>query len=76
MRTWSPLKHDRDPEYATHTHKIEGYPAGCHFWLSFQLSTEAEGQRGRETRGWKRKGGEGGGGTMKAHRETGSRWCK
>lgn len=50
MRTWSPLKHDGDPENTTHTHRIEGYPAGCHFWLSFQLSTEAEGQRGRETR--------------------------
>lgn len=40
----------------THTKK-EGYPAGCHFWLSFQLSTQAEGQRDARVekkgrRGW------------------------
>lgn len=44
----------------THTEYKEGCPAGCHFWLSFQLSTEAKGQKEKDGRvkeeGWRRVG--------------------
>lgn len=62
------------PNTSTHKHKqitskdvLQATVAG----LSFQLCTEAKGQKERDRR-WKTEMG-GGGETMKAHRETGSR---